>query len=504
MARVSRQAAARRGPAGAPAGLRRVPGIGLCLALCSPPRAAMRPPAAPRRSRRRVAPAGERPALSRRARAAHLPLLLGSRRSRAPASIPDRWPTRSFASVAATGFGLTAYPIGAERGWVTRAEARDRVLATLRFLWRAPQGPEPAGRIGYRGFFYHFLDPATGERFERVELSTVDTALLLAGALFCQSYFDRDDPGEREIRELAESLYLRVEWDWAQPKAPAISHGWHPETGFIASDWRGYNEAMLVYLLALGSPTHAVGPEAWAEWTRPVPGGRRSTASATSTFRRCSATTTRMCGSISAASGTQPMRRLGWDYFENSRRATLAQRAWAIANPRGWSGIDRDIWGVTACDGPADVELAVRGRASAASGPTRGAASGRASRSTTAPSRPPAPAARCRSPRRRRPLRCSRCALAMARNLWSHLRIPRRVQSQLRLSASAGASRQSGARVPAGTTPTTWASTRARSWRWRRTTARDLIWNVMRKNPHLVRGLRRAGFGGGWLDGAAP
>ena len=100
---------------------------------------------------------------------------------------PDRWPTRSFSSVAAIGFALTAYPIGAERGWIERAEALERTTATLEFLWAARQDTAAAGSTGYRGFFYHFLDPLNGQRFERVELSTVDTALLMAGVLFAQS-----------------------------------------------------------------------------------------------------------------------------------------------------------------------------------------------------------------------------------------------------------------------------------------------------------------------------
>src|ERR1044072_4920775 len=177
---------------------------------------------------------------------------------------PDRWPTKSFASVAATGFGLTAYPIGVERGWITREQARQRVLHTLRFVGSPPQGPAATGVAGYRGFFYHFLVPDTGMRFEQVELSTVDTTFLLAGALFCGEYFDRDDADEAEIRRLAEQLYTRAEWDWAQPNAPRVVMGWHPEKGFIDYDWRGYNEGMLVYLLALGSPAHPVAPHAGA------------------------------------------------------------------------------------------------------------------------------------------------------------------------------------------------------------------------------------------------
>src|SRR5262249_37087637 len=169
--------------------------------------------------------------------------------------------------IAAVGFALTAYPVGVERGYVTRAQARHRVLTTLRFLRSAPQGPQAAGMSGYKGFFYHFLDMKSGVRFEDSELSTVDTAILMAGVLFCQSYFDAKSADEAEIRRLADEIYRRVDWRWAQPRAPAINHGWTPEEGFLEYDWRGYNEAMLVYLLALGSPTHPVGPEAWAEWT---------------------------------------------------------------------------------------------------------------------------------------------------------------------------------------------------------------------------------------------
>src|SRR6202162_5906744 len=181
--------------------------------------------------------------------------------------VPDRYPTPSYSSIAAVGFGLTTYPIGVERGYVTREAARLRVLATLRFLRDAPQNESARGVAGYKGFFYHFLDMKTGERFGDAELSTVDTAILLAGALFCQSYFTGADFEEVEIRALAEEIYRRVDWHWAQVHAPAISHGWTPEDGFLEYDWRGYNEAMLVSLVALGSPTFPVGQKAWTEWT---------------------------------------------------------------------------------------------------------------------------------------------------------------------------------------------------------------------------------------------
>ncbi|HUG41633.1 MAG TPA: glucoamylase family protein [Longimicrobiales bacterium] len=272
----------------------------------------------------------------------------------------DRAPRPSFASVAAVGFALTAWPIGVERGWMSREEARDRVLSTLRFFWTAPQGPAPAGMTGHRGFFYHFLDMETGHRFERVELSTIDSALLLAGMLVCHEYFDGSDAGEAEIRALADSIYRRVDWSWARPRAPLVAMGWTPEEGFHGWDWRGYNEAMLLYVLALGSPTHPVEPAAWEAWTETYRWG---------TFHgephlgfgplfghQYSHVWIDFRGIRDAY-----MRGRGIDYFENSRRALRSQRAYAIANPGGWRGYGAELWGLTASDGPLDTVMVVDG-----------------------------------------------------------------------------------------------------------------------------------------------
>src|SRR5260221_8033303 len=162
---------------------------------------------------------------------------------------PDRWPTPSFSSIAAVGFALTAYPIGVEHGWITRAQAADRTLTTLRFFWTAPQDSAGPNTTGYRGFFYHFLDMSTGRRFQTVELSTIDTSLLLGGILFCQSYFTGANGTESAIRAYADSIYLRIDWTWAVHSPPVVSMGWHPESGFINSDWKGYDEGMIVYVL---------------------------------------------------------------------------------------------------------------------------------------------------------------------------------------------------------------------------------------------------------------
>lgn len=274
--------------------------------------------------------------------------------------IPDRWPTPSFSSVAAVGFGLAAYPVGIERGWITRAQGAERTLTTLRFLWQAPQGPEPAGVTGYNGLFYHFLDMQTGHRFERVELSTIDTGLLMAGVLFVREYFDGDDAREREIRSLADSLYRRVNWRWMVNNPSRLSMGWHPETGFIESEWHGYDEAMILLILALGSPTYPVEPDVWTTYTSSNKWGTfygQSHIGFPPLFGH------QYSHIFIDFRGIQDdfIRPYGIDYFENSRRATIAQREYGIDNPMKWAGYGPDVWGWTASDGPADVQKEFNG-----------------------------------------------------------------------------------------------------------------------------------------------
>ena len=272
---------------------------------------------------------------------------------------PDRWPTKSFSSVAAVGFALAAYPIGVERGWVSRDEARERVLTTLRFFWTAPQSAQPAGVTGYQGFMYHFLDMETGHRFQTVELSTIDTTLLLGGVLFCREYFDR--PEEAEVRALADSIYFRVNWPWAQVRPPRLSMGWHPEKGFIAADWHGLNEAMLLYVLALGSPTHPVDPAVWDAWTSTYQWGSYYGQQYVGFGPLFGHQYSHMFIDFRGIQDAY-MRARGIDYFENSRRATLAQRGYANHNPNGWVGYGGDLWGLTASDGPHDTTVTVNGR----------------------------------------------------------------------------------------------------------------------------------------------
>jgi hypothetical protein len=266
---------------------------------------------------------------------------------------PDRTPGSDVASVAGVGFALTSYTVGAERGYVTRAEAATRTLATLQTLWQAPQGQAPVGVSGHSGLYYHFLDARDGVRAYASELSTIDTALLMAGVLSSQAYFDGQDETEQAIRALADKLYRRVDWASAySPKnRPLLSLGWTPEEGFIDYDWSGYSEGMLLYVLALGSPTHPIEQQAWEQWTRSYRWE--------SSFGPPHVTFGPMFGHQYSHvwidfRGIQDgyMRSKGSDYFTNSVRATHANRAYCIANPGRWKGYGELVWGVTASDGP--------------------------------------------------------------------------------------------------------------------------------------------------------
>ncbi|GAB5520572.1 MAG: hypothetical protein RhofKO_28230 [Rhodothermales bacterium] len=273
---------------------------------------------------------------------------------------PDRWPRRTFSSIAAIGFALTSYGVGAERGYVSREEAGERTLNTLRYLWNAPQGPSQVGQAGFKGFFYHFLNYHDGTRYRDNELSTIDTALLMAGVLFAREYYDASTEDETAIRAYADSLFQQVEWDWFMARPPRLTMAWRPERGFGQADWQGYNEAMLLYIMALGSTTFPLEPESWDAWT--------STYAWNDFYGYEHVDFSPLFGHQYSHvwidyRGIQDayMRERGIDYFENSRRATLSQKAYAEANPMGWTGYGGDFWGLTASDGPAGVKLPFNG-----------------------------------------------------------------------------------------------------------------------------------------------
>jgi hypothetical protein len=244
---------------------------------------------------------------------------------------------------------------------ISRAEAARRVLKTAKLLWTLPQGSQSGGTAGYRGFFYHFLAMQTGVRVWNCELSTIDTGLLLAGLLFCQSYFDAADATEIEIRVLADSLYGRVDWGWATDSSHGVRLGWYPERGFLTKTWTGYNEAMLLYILALGSPTHAIPAQAWNHFTSTYLWASYQGQEFIS-FGPLFGHQYSHCWIDFRGIQDAFMRTRGIDYFENSRRATAAHRAYAIQNPAGFVGYSDSIWGLTACDGPRDAVLELDGR----------------------------------------------------------------------------------------------------------------------------------------------
>jgi hypothetical protein len=274
--------------------------------------------------------------------------------------IADKTQAGSPASIAAVGFALSAYPVGVERGFVSRGDAITRTLATLHFFHASVQSAE-VDATGYKGFYYHFLDMMSGRRVWKCELSTIDSAILLAGMLTAAEYFSGEDADEREIRGLADALYRRADWNWARNGGVTVTHGWKPESGFLRYRWEGYCEAMILYLLGLGSPTHPLPSESWARWT------------STYDWRTIYGHELLYAGPLFIHQfshiwidfrGLQDefMRGKRIDYFENSRRATFVHQQYAIANPAGYDAYGEFSWGLTASDGPGPGTCTIEGR----------------------------------------------------------------------------------------------------------------------------------------------
>ena len=394
----------------------------------------------------------------------------------------------SPASIAATGFLLASLPAAVERGWMDRGAARTVALAAVRFFRDAPQDGARDG-VGFRGFFYHFLDMAEGRRAWKSELSTIDTTLLVAGLLCAAEYFDADTPDERELRDGARAVYERVEWDWALNPEPGsgdlVSMGWTPERGFLRYRWQGYNEALLLQALAAGSPTHAIPAASFEAYTR--------------TYRWKT-----IYGYAHVYAGPlfihqfshlwidfrdipdAYMRAKGIDYFENSRRATLVQREYARRNPRGFDGYSADTWGLTASDGPGPAVLDAGGRRQRfwgyrARGVPFGPDDGTLAPWAAIASLPFAPDA------------VLECLHSLA-NLHDGTGGPFGFENSYNPTVP-----RRWARPSAGCRITTTRSTRARSCSRSRTTARASSGRLMRRCGPLADGLRRIGFAGGWL-----
>lgn len=274
--------------------------------------------------------------------------------------VADRSGGNAPASIAATGAALACYPIGVERGYWSRAEATQRTLATLRFFEASEQSSR-TNATGYQGFYYHFLDLNSGQRIWKCELSTLDSALLVAGMLAGAQYFDLDNAEEREIRDRAETLYRRVDWQWACAGGPLLTQGWKPGSGFLPTHYNGYDETLLMHMLALGSPTHALEPATYEAYTRSYQWkhvyGHEHLVAGPLFIHQLSHAWIDFRGLQDAF-----MREKNCDYFENSRRATYAQRDYARHNPGNFKGYGDDCWGISASDGPGEVSHVVDGQ----------------------------------------------------------------------------------------------------------------------------------------------
>ncbi len=266
----------------------------------------------------------------------------------------------SHSSIATVGFALSAYPVAVARGWIPRDYAVQRTLAALRFFWNSDQSGS-AESTGYHGFYFHFLHMDSGTRAWSCEVSLIDSALLLAGMLTAAAYFTAATPDETELRELAHALYRRVDWRWAQPDGAAVVHGWKPEGGFLNYGWEGYSEALLLYVLGLGSPTHPLTDASFKAWT------------ITYQWENLYGYDFLYAGPLFIHQFSHAwidfrgirdgfMREKHCDYFENSRRATYVQREYAIRNPHSFTGFSEHCWGLSAGDGPSVAPQNVAGQ----------------------------------------------------------------------------------------------------------------------------------------------
>jgi hypothetical protein len=387
------------------------------------------------------------------------------------------------ASIAVVGFALSCYPVGVERGWMTRGDAAARTLVTLRFFCNSRQDDQPDA-TGYMGFYYHFLDMKTGVRVWQSELSLIDTTLLLAGVLAASVYFSDDTSSENEIRKRADAIYRRIDWRWACGGEGTVRQGWKPESGFLHYGWEGYSEATLLYVLGLASPSHPLPDDSFRAWT------------ATYQWENIYDYECLYAGPLFIHHFSQAwidfdgirdrfMREKDSDYFENSRRATYVQREYARRNPYGFEGYGKNCWGITANDGLGFKTLKIDGKKRcflgyAARGVPYGPDDGTIGPCAALSSLPFAP----------------ELALSALRHFCA--RYPEMIRDS---------------RLPSGFNPTLpggspsgWVSEGCfgldqgililmiENYR------SQLIWKLMRRCPYIGSGLRRAGFTGGWLS----
>lgn len=252
----------------------------------------------------------------------------GQVRDRALASGNDN---RTVSSIAATGFGLTALCIADQRGFRRTAELSDRTLKTLQFIAQMPHE---------HGFFYHFIDMNTGARIGVSEVSPIDSSLLLCGVLTARQHF-----ADQQLKDLATTIYERVDWPWMLNGGTTLALAWTPENGFQNGRWDHYSELMMMYLLGHGSPTFPLDPQSWHAWTRP-----------TYTYQGItyiSAGDPLFTHQYSHAWFDFRNKRDSYaDYYDNSVKATLAHKLFCVALRSAYPAYSEDLWGITASDSP--------------------------------------------------------------------------------------------------------------------------------------------------------
>jgi hypothetical protein len=266
--------------------------------------------------------------------------------------IPDRSETSSPCSISSVGFGLTAIGIGIDHGWISRDQGVARVTTTLNTFLQGPQGSNATGVIGYNGWFYHYLDMNTALRASSApELSSIDTTFLLAGILYAKQYFNGINAGESNIRTMADAIFNRVNWNWMAQGTNAVSMAWYPTTGFITNNWVGYDEGMIIYVLGLGTATNPLPASSWAQWTTGYVWAT-NWGQAYVQFPSLYAHIYSHCWIDFRHIADAYMNNHSTTYFENSRRAALAQLAYCIADPMSEVGYSSNVWGLSASDGP--------------------------------------------------------------------------------------------------------------------------------------------------------
>ena len=390
-------------------------------------------------------------------------------------------------SIAVTGMAITAYIVGVEKKILSRKNAIERILKILRFFYDSKQGKQ-ANATGYKGFYYHFLKMNNGEREWNCELSTIDTSLFIAGALCAATYFKKKNREETELRDLADKLYRRIDWQWALNNEDTICQGWKPKSGFFPYRWdENYSEAMIMYMLALGSPTFPIKPSGYKKWTN--------------TFKLTEVydISYLYAGPLFIHQFSHMWidfrgihdefnKKTGFDYFENSRRATYVHRQYAIENKLEFKNYGEYCWGLTASDGPGKKTLKIAGKQRVfynyiARGAPYGPDDGTVSPWAVVASLPFAP----------------EIVIKTIRHAIEKLNLkPHKLY---------GFDSSFNPTFPEKTAnPNGWVS----QWRFGLNQGpivimienhnTELIWNIMKKCTYLTQGLQMAGFSNGWLD----